>query len=180
LIANELQVAIECALSDRPDEQRFSVEIAAAIAASAISDAETGRQVITFDPNSETLMRYDLVKAITAAAAVLGTTISVVAAPIIPLTLAGAALSCVGALAGVKGVRSEFPPGCAQIVIILVNQKDRRAANNELRRAFILSNDTRRYSNAGFDDAVFRLREMGCIRILKDEVQLVERVYIRR
>jgi hypothetical protein len=146
-----------------------------AIVSEAVSDA-TGRRALALNRRSGGLVFFDLFKAITAAAGVLGATIAAVAGPI---TLP-AVLSAVAALGSLQGLRQPLPRACAQVVALLLERRDRGMAREELLRRFKAVYDAPPGElETDLERALDGLMKVKSIRVERGTVRLVERIVIR-
>jgi hypothetical protein len=179
MIERELNTAVQSALAECMVEDSNSAEIASAIARTALFDSESGRQILVME-ESDRLIQFDILKAILAAAGVLGATIPLAAGPMIigPLGIASV-LSAISALGALKGLRSTLPRSCAYLVMCLLQEK--KMSRDQLQEKFASVYDgPESLAGPEFELALVQLEQVGSIRIKPGEVRLIEHVLVRQ
>lgn len=162
--------------------------IAAAIASTAVDKEEPMHQfLVSFSQLEKTTYRFDLVKALLAAAGLLGAGIGAVVgaagAPGLTAQLAApqiaAALSALAALGALKGLKEPLPKTCAQVVLLLLPAK--RSARQELAAKFAAAFEgPPSLAEYELEKALELLQHVGSVKISEGSVRLRERVIFRR
>lgn len=132
------------------------------------------RDLLALDKARGELVRFDIVKAISLISSGLAATISLIT----DNPTFAAALTVIGALGAVKGLKEPLPSSCARIVCLLLEKKqlDRDLLKGDFLMSCELSGDVAEYE---FQKSLELLAQIGSIRVEEDVVKLVERVYLR-
>jgi hypothetical protein len=171
MILDTVLEGVEQGLGSSAYRQR-SREVAKAVS-EAVVEVESGRQLLVVDPGADTVLRFDLMKAIFGAAGVLGGV-----APLLTGAIGVAAvLAALGAIGALQGVQGELPDKSAQIIICLLPEK-------ELTRSALEARIAEYYpASTGADLTLLSgmelLQHLGCIHCAEDYVKLREQILVR-
>jgi len=173
MIENELTDGVRSAMKSIVSDADSS-RIASAIANKAITDDETGRQLLSLDRASNRLLRFDIPLAVTAAAGILGAGVSILSGSVDVASV----LAAIGALGALKGIKEPLPKTSAHLIVCLLPKKV--MSRNHLKGCFEKSEGAgNNLAEIDFEQALEKLEQLGSIRIKGDEVHLVERVLVR-
>ncbi len=116
---------VAAALAGSPEAAQASA-VADAVCRAAVTGAQAGSNVVVIRRDTDSAVRYDVIKAVVAAAAILGSAVPVIA----PSGMGGgsatfaAAMSAIGALRALQGVDRALPKGCALVLLVLVEERE--------------------------------------------------------
>ena|SRR5260370_37422373 len=180
MIENELTTAVQSALAECKVDDSRAGDVASDIAETAVFDSESGRQILVMRESE--LIEFDTLKAILAAAGILGATIPIgfVSMIIGPLG-AASVLSAISALGALKGLKRKLPRRCAYLVMFLLEEKKMKMGRDKLQEKFkSIYDGPEDLANTEFERTLEQLEQVGSIDVKQGEVQLVEHVIIRR
>lgn len=175
MLKNDIKTGISQAAELFKLDKKVEEDISNAITNNALSDP-AGREVLEVSRDDETIVYYDLSKAITSAAGVLG---GVIAAAPTPLNLA-AALCAIGALGSLCGLQKKLPISSAKIVAALHANE-----GAEMDKETLLTNFEQAYEGPpeemkfDFDRGLKALDQLDCIEIRHGKVHLSEFIILR-
>jgi hypothetical protein len=131
---------------------------------------------LTLDRASNELVQYHILKAIFAAAGVLGAAIPLTAGSMgIASILAG-----IGALGALQGLSQPLPRTCAMVVQCLLAKDSKQISDDSLRDAFLSVYDAPvQIAELELKQALERLEQVGSVKCKDGDVRLIERVIIR-
>ncbi len=179
MLEETIRSGVASALAGSPEAAQASA-VAHAVCQSAVTSAQAGSHVVVIRQDTDSAVRYDVIKAVLAAAAILGSAVPVIvggSTGASPPTFA-AAMSAIGALRALQGVDRALPKGCAHILLLLV--EDREVGIGGLRKRL-----GERWGRGGasfgreFEHDLETLQEMGLVRVRNDIVKLSEYVIVR-
>ena len=139
MFRNEIAAGVTDAIDEYPEMLARASEVAGAIEAAAIFDDASGAQIISVNPDEETVVRYDIGKGIFAASGILGAGAALVVGAVAPPAAAAGALAALGALGAMQGVKVKLSPACAHLVLELLRASERRVGRRALRDHFLAS-----------------------------------------
>lgn len=175
MLHNDIKTGISQAAELFNLDKGVEEDILNAITDKALSYPE-GLEVLEVNSDDETIVYYNLLKAITSAAGVLG---GVIAAAPTPLNIA-AALCAVGALGSLSGLQKKLPISSARIVAALHANEGK-----EMDKETLLTKFEQVYEGPpeemkfDFDRGLEALDQLDCIGIRHGKVRLIEFVILR-
>lgn len=154
-----------------PTEQAESVAVA--ISAQAITDP-AGRQALALDRTTGGIIHFNLFKAVTAAAGVLGVAIGATTGAL------PAVLSALGALGSLQGLVDPLPRSSGLIVSLLMEGENRKLTRDELKDKFKkIYQGPPDESEADLKSGLESLDKSKCVKVEQGTIRLTEYIVIR-